>query len=140
MKIDLGGIAKGYAIDRAVKILHGFNIKNFILKAGGDMYVSGMKSKDEKWQVGIRHPRHSEKLVALLRLKNCAISTSGDYERYFFHDSTRYHHILNPKTGYPSKHCQSVSIITPVSSEKADALSTVFFYVGFSKGQSHRKI
>jgi thiamine biosynthesis lipoprotein len=87
----------------------------------------------------IRHPRHTERLLALLRLKNCAVSTSGDYERYFFHDSTRYHHILNPKTGYPSKHCQSVSIITPVSSEKADALSTIFFMLGPQKAKATGK-
>jgi len=136
MKLDLGGIAKGYAIDCAVEILHQNGVQNFILKAGGDMYISGMKSKDEKWQIGIQDPRNPNKVLALLSLKDCAISTSGDYERCFFQDSLRYHHILNPKTGYPARQCQSVSIISEVSTEKTDALSTILFLLGPQKAKT----
>ncbi len=133
MKIDLGGIAKGYAIDRAVDLLRQYDVQNFILKAGGDMYVSGKKSPTEMWKIGIEHPRNAGKLFAMMTLKDCAISTSGDYERYFMQDGVRYHHILNPKTGYPSSECKSVSVISNISAEKTDALSTIIFILGADK-------
>ncbi|NTV45316.1 MAG: FAD:protein FMN transferase [Chlorobiales bacterium] len=133
MKLDLGGVAKGYAIDRAVKILRRYDVQNFIIKAGGDMYVSGMKSPTEMWSIGIQHPRQTGELFALMELKDCAISTSGDYERYFMKDGIRYHHILEPKTGYPSRQCKSVSVISRTSAEETDALSTTLFIMGAEK-------
>jgi FAD:protein FMN transferase len=133
MKLDLGGIAKGYAIDQAVRILKRYDVQNFILKAGGDMYVSGMKSPTEMWKIGIQHPRQTSELFAMMDLKDCAISTSGDYERYFMKDGTRYHHILDPKTGYPSRQSKSVSVISITSAEETDALSTTLFIMGAEK-------
>lgn len=133
MKLDLGGVAKGYAIDRAVKILRQYDVQNFIIKAGGDMYVSGMKSPTEMWKIGIQHPRQTGELFAMMELKDCAISTSGDYERYFIKDGIRYHHILDPKTGYPSRQCKSVSVISRTSAEETDALSTTLFIMGAEK-------
>lgn len=133
MKLDLGGVAKGYAIDQAVKVLKRYDVQNFILKAGGDMYVSGMKSSTEMWKIGVQHPRQTGELFAVMELKDCAISTSGDYERYFIKDGIRYHHILDPQTGYPSRQSKSASIISTVSAEETDALSTTLFIMGAEK-------
>ncbi|WP_169304757.1 FAD:protein FMN transferase [Chloroherpeton thalassium] len=133
MRLDLGGIAKGYAIDRAVEILRRNKVENFIIKAGGDMFVSGMKSATEKWQIGIRHPRAPGEIFAIMEIKDCAISTSGDYERFFMKDAVRYHHILDPKTGRPSRRCKSVSVLSETSAEATDVLSTTLFIKGIAE-------
>lgn len=132
MAIGLGGIAKGYAVDRAVEILSEMNINNAIIKAGGDMRVQGERGKAESWKVTIKHPRESRKLASL-ELQNISISTSGDYERFFIKDGTLYHHIIDPKSGYPAKKCQSVTILAP-DTMTSDALSTAVFVLGPAKG------
>lgn len=130
MKIDLGGIAKGYAIDRGVAILKQNNIQQFFLNAGGDIYTSGKKDGIQKWSVGIKHPRHLDSLIARFKLNDYAVATSGDYERFVIINGKRYHHILDPRNGFPSTQCQSVSILAPTA-EEADAIATYVFVLGY---------
>lgn len=131
MKLDLGGIAKGYAIDRAAAVLKQQGIKHFLINAGGDIYACGFKSKDKKWTVGIQHPRKPNNLLVTFELSDFAVATSGDYERYAVIDGKRYHHIINPKTGLPSNLCQSVTVFASTA-EEADVWATYFFIIGFN--------
>ena len=129
MRITLGGIAKGYAVDRAVALLHQRGFVDFILQAGGDLFVSGKKGA-ESWQVGIRDPRGTETaFFARAKIKDRTFSTSGDYERFIIKNGIRYHHILNPRTGYPAKRCRSATVMAP-SAMVADAWSTALFVLG----------
>lgn len=132
MAIGLGAIAKGYAVDRAAKVIVDAGINDVIVKAGGDMRVQGT-DESGPWMIGIRHPRKKEKLLARLPLKDISISTSGDYERYFIKDGVLYHHILDPKTGYPAKKSMSVTIMAP-DTMTSDALSTAVFVLGPEDG------
>ena len=132
MAIDLGGIAKGYAIDRGSSVLKENGITNFILNAGGDIYVSGMKDRATQWKIGIKHPRNTNDLIADFNLKDYAVATSGDYERFKIINGVRYHHILNPFTGYPGKLSQSSTVIAPTA-EEADATATYVFLLGWKK-------
>ena len=131
MKIDLGGIAKGYALDRGVSTLKRNGIQQFFLNAGGDIYTSGKKDGIQKWWVGIKHPRHLDSLIARFKLSDYAVATSGDYERFVIIDGKRYHHILDPRNGFPSIQCQSVSILAPTA-EEADAIATYVFILGYN--------
>lgn len=131
--IDLGGIAKGYAVDRAVNVLQGFGVKNATVSAGGDSRVLGDKL-GRPWMIGIKNPRAEKGVAITLPLENCAISTSGDYERYFIdEDGERIHHILNPRTGKPTNGVNSVTIIGPLGID-TDPLSTSVFVMGVEKG------
>lgn len=132
VKIDLGGIAKGHAVDKAVEKLVHLGIEHAMVTAGGDTRLLGDRM-GRPWIVGIRDPRNEDKQAVMLPLEDSAISTSGDYERYFEEDGVRYHHILSPKTGKPSHEVQSVSIIGPVSTTN-DALSTSVFVMGVQAG------
>lgn len=131
-RIDLGGIAKGHAVDQCIEILRKHGIKNAFISAGGDSRVIGKKN-DRLWYIGIRHPRDEQKLIVNLPLEEVSISTSGDYERFFIENGVRYHHILDPKTGDSVRDSQSVTILA-TSSTIADALSTSIFVLGPSKG------
>jgi len=126
MKIDLGGIAKGYAIDRGASVLHSLGRQDFLINAGGDLFVSGEKGPDTPWRVGVRHPRDDEALLATLDARDMAVVTSGDYERTFTQDGVRYHHIIDPRTGYSATASQSVTIVAPTA-EEADVLATYLF-------------
>jgi len=132
LKIDLGGIAKGHAVDRCIEILRKQGVKNAFVSAGGDSQVVGKKN-DRLWYIGIRHPRDDKKLIVNLPLEEVSISTSGDYERFFIQDGIRYHHIIDPKTGDSARDSQSVTILAP-SSTMADALSTSVFILGAIRG------
>jgi thiamine biosynthesis lipoprotein len=132
MAIGLGAIAKGYAVDKAMQVIVSMGIKNAIVKAGGDMRVQGTED-GKPWEIGIKHPRNREKLLGQLPLSNISISTSGDYERFFIKDGILYHHIMDPKTGYPAKGCQSVTILAP-DTMTSDALSTAVFVLGPENG------
>jgi len=132
MRIDLGGIAKGYAVDQAINILQKIGIQHALVSAGGDSRIIGDK-KGKPWVTGIRHPRHKDKYVAILPLENTAISTSGDYERYFIKDNIRYHHIIQPETGVSANRNQSVTILGP-SATQTDALSTTLFILASTDG------
>jgi thiamine biosynthesis lipoprotein len=132
MAITLGGIAKGYAVDRAVALLREQKLSDFILQAGGDMFVSGAKS-DKPWTVGIRDPRGSrDQTFAVAPVRDHAFSTSGDYERGFVKDGVRYHHILDPRTGQPARLSRSVTILAK-DAFTADAWSKVLFILGWEK-------
>lgn len=131
--IDLGGIAKGYAVDRGVAILQSYGVAHASITAGGDSRVMGDK-RGRPWMVGIKNPR-ADKVAITLPLEEVAVSTSGDYERYFIDDKgERVHHIINPRTGKsPVSGVNSVTIIGPVGID-TDALSTTVFILGAEKG------
>jgi len=128
MKIDLGGIAKGYALDQAVKKLKENKINSCLINAGGQIYALGERS-GQPWKIGIKRGRGSD-LSERLEIRNQSVSTSGDYEQFFSRDGKRYSHILDPKTGYPA--CSGVISVTVVapSGINADALSTSAFILG----------
>jgi thiamine biosynthesis lipoprotein len=132
MNIDLGGIAKGYAVDRAFELLRNLGYRNLIVNAGGDLRVGGSKP-DGPWSVGIQHPREPEKIMARIFVSDTAVATSGDYEKFFTHQGKRYHHILNPKNGFPADGCQSVTVLHK-KGITTDALATAMFVLGPDKG------
>ncbi len=129
MRLDLGGIAKGYAIDRGVQVLQQKGIQQFLLNAGGDMYGADQKDAEQEWRVGIKHPRDQEALLAQFNLRDGAVATSGDYERFMMVGDQRYHHIINPQTGYPGTHARSVTVLAPTA-EEADVWATYLFLRG----------
>jgi thiamine biosynthesis lipoprotein len=133
MELDLGAIAKGYAVDRACEVLKKRGIGNFLVNAGGDLKVGGEKEKGFPWTIGIQHPRLPSEFITKLRPKDAGVATSGDYEKSFVKDGERYHHILVPSTGMPARECQSVTILAP-SAMDADALATTTFVLGPKKG------
>ena len=130
--VDLGGIAKGYAVDLGIDILQSSGIEHASVTAGGDSRILGDR-RGKPWTVGVRDPRDGTKMVAILPLMDTAVSTSGDYERYFEEDGIRYHHILDPKTGDSARDSQSVTILGPEAA-LTDALSTSVFVLGVKKG------
>jgi FAD:protein FMN transferase len=133
MGISLGGIAKGYAVDRAVAILVRAGFPDAIVQAGGDLMCSGSKN-GRPWVTGIRDPRGSRgDVFAKMLLTNHAFSTAGDYERSFILDGKRYHHIIDPRTGYPATRSRSVTIYAP-SALIADAVDDAVFILGWQKG------
>lgn len=136
MKIDLGGLAKGYAADRAVEVLKENGIKAGIVAVAGDIKAFGLKPDGTKWNVGIKNPRAkngNDEISASVRLSGKAISTAGDYERFFLKDGVRYHHILDPQTGSPAGRCRAVSVIAKDGS-LTDAFDTGIFVLGPEKG------
>lgn len=132
MEIGLGGIGKGYAMDRAMAVLSAHGIHNAMVMAGGDTLIRG-RNGDDVWRVGLRDPDKANGILAVLPLEDQAISTSGDYERFFVQDGVRYHHILDTKTGYPARLCRSVTILAP-NATTSDALSTAVFVLGPERG------
>ncbi len=154
MLIDLGGISKGYAADKAVETLKRNGISSGLVSVAGDIKAFGLKPDKRPWKIGIRNPRIPpdpplsplakgglrgvkgrvpDDIMATIELKDMAISTSGDYERCFILDGKRYHHLLSPKTGYPAEECRSVSIITK-EGVFTDAFATGVFILGPEKG------
>jgi len=131
-RIDLGGIAKGHAVDNAIKLLHECGIENALVSAGGDSRILGDKN-GRPWMVGVQHPRDKDKMVVSMPLKNEAISTSGDYERFFVAEGIRHHHIMMPSTGKSANQSWSVSVLGK-ESVTTDALSTAMFVMGTKKG------
>lgn len=134
MSIDLGGIAKGFAVDKAFELLKSLGYKNLIVNAGGDLRVGGFKV-DQPWSIGIQNPRAPQRIMAKVSVSDTAIATSGDYEKFFFYQDKRYHHILNPKDGFPTEGCQSVTILFK-EGMTADGLATAVFVLGPEKGFS----
>jgi len=135
MRANLGGIGKGYGVDRAVEILRRSGLRDFMIQAGGDMYVSG-KRGDRPWRVGIRDPRGpADRIFAALDLTDATFSTSGDYERFFMKDGRRYHHILDLRVGEPARLCRSVTLVTD-RAVLADALAKGVFILGPDHGMA----
>ncbi len=133
MAIGLGGIAKGYAADRAADVLQQMGIANATINAGGDVRVLGRPSPERVWHIGIQHPRNPRALLEEISLSAGAVATSGDYERFFVHEGVRYHHLLDVRTGLPARGCMSVTVIAE-SAMAADALSTAAFVLGPEAG------
>lgn len=144
MELDLGGIAKGYAADKAIEAIKAKGIKAALVAIAGDIHGFGLKPNMKPWRIGIQNPRptterrtqiteENEEIFASLYLKDSAISTSGDYQRFFIKQGRRYHHILNPKTGFPASGTISVSVIA-TEGYMADGLSTGIFVLGSEKG------
>jgi len=135
MKIHLGGIGKGYAVDRALPILRKAGLRDFMIQAGGDLYVGGHKD-GRLWRLGINDPRGPEgQSFATIDLTDSTFSTSGDYARFFMKDGVRYHHILDPSTGQPARLCRSVTIAA-ASPVLADAVAKGVFILGPEKGMA----
>jgi thiamine biosynthesis lipoprotein len=133
MSVHLGGIGKGYAVDRAAAILRERGIENFLIQAGGDLYVGGHPD-GRLWRLGIQDPRGPpDTPFAALDLTDATFSTSGDYERYFLKDGRRYHHILDPDTGMPATASRSVTLIARRAVD-ADALGKAVFILGPEAG------
>jgi thiamine biosynthesis lipoprotein len=132
VRINLGGIAKGYAVERAAALLRERGVAHELLNAGGDTRVVGDR-RGEPWIVGIRHPRAADQTFTKLPLVDEAISTSGDYERYFEENGRRYHHIINPATGQPAEGILTVTVIGP-DGTMTDGLDTAIFVLGVEEG------
>ena len=135
IKIDLGAIAKGFAIDEAIRVLQQYGIKDAIVNAGGDLRAVCSSLTQGKRKIWIKHPRIENKLLGYFQMDNGSVATSGDYERFFIKDSVRYFHILDPKTGYPARGCVSVTIQTD-NAMIADALATTVFVLGSDSGMN----
>ncbi|MBT3353653.1 MAG: hypothetical protein HN402_01920 [Candidatus Scalindua sp.] len=132
-RIDLGGIGKGYAVDRAVSVLKQNGISSALINFAGNIYTFGTPPGKESWVIGLQHPRESEGLLGTFEIKDKAVSTSGDYEKFFTIEGKRYSHIIDPRTGNPVKGIVSVTIVTG-NATRADALSTGVFVLGLEKG------
>jgi thiamine biosynthesis lipoprotein len=132
VRINLGGIAKGYVVQRAADMLRARGVRHALLNAGGDTRVIGDR-RGQPWIVGIRHPRVDGQVVTRLPLVDEAISTSGDYERFFEEDGRRYHHIINPTTGRPTEGILTVTVIGP-DGTLTDGLDTAIFVLGAERG------
>lgn len=131
--VDLGGIAKGYAVDRAIAVLRERGVEHASVGAGGDTRLLG-DHRGRPWRVGIKNPRAPDDVAIVLPLENEAISTSGDYERYFIdEEGNRIHHILNPRTGVSARGITSATVLGPNSID-TDALSTSVFVMGVEPG------
>ncbi|MGE0710622.1 MAG: FAD:protein FMN transferase [Planctomycetota bacterium] len=131
-KIGLGGIAKGYGVDRAMALIMKLGIRHAVVNAGGDLKALG-KKHGQPWEIAIKHPRERDKVLAVLPVSNVCVVTSGDYERFFEHEGKRYHHILDPRTGYPSEGCMSATVTAP-DAAFADALATAMCVLGPVEG------
>lgn len=129
MRLDLGGIGKGYAVDRIVAVLKAKGLIHFFVDAGGDIYAAGYKLDNQEWTVGIQHPRQPNELLATFEGHDLAVATSGDYERYKIIDGQRYHHIIDPRTGFPASMSQSVTVFAN-SVEEAVVWGKYVFIIG----------
>jgi thiamine biosynthesis lipoprotein len=135
VRVHLGGLGKGYAVDRAVARLRAAGFRDFLIQAGGDLYAAGRRG-DRPWRVALYDPRGTEGAsFARLDLEDETFSTSGDYERYFVKDGVRYHHLLDPDTGQPARLCRSVTILAR-SALTADWASTGVFVLGPDRGMA----
>jgi thiamine biosynthesis lipoprotein len=132
VRIDLGGFAKGLAVDDGAAILKSRGIRNAIVTAGGDSHILGDR-RGRPWTIGIRDPRKAGEMVAVLPLEDVALSTSGDYERFFEQDGIRYHHLIDPFTGRSPSGVRSVTVVAP-DGLTSEALTKSIFVMGVDKG------
>ncbi len=130
MKIDLGGVGKGYAVGAARNTLVSLGIKSALINSGSSIVVIGVREDGKPWRIGVRDPRDPKKILGVIILEpGQALSTSGDYEKYFEWEGKRYHHIIDPRTGYPAETCQAVTVVAG-DAAVADILSTAVFILG----------
>jgi len=128
VRIDLGGIAKGYSVDRGIEILQARGYTHALVNAGGDSRVIGDRL-GRPWVIGIRHPDHADQVITRVPLVDAAFSTSGDYERFFDENGVRYHHIIDPHTGHSASKVRSATVIAPTAT-RTDGLSKTAFVLG----------
>jgi thiamine biosynthesis lipoprotein len=129
-KIGLGGIAKGYAVDRAAAVMRSRGLSSFLIQAGGDLYAAGEKPDGRGWTVALQDPRGpAGASFATIELRDCAMSTAGDYERYFIEEGRRFHHIIDPRTGYPATAARSVNLLAE-SAFVSDVVDDIVFILG----------
>jgi thiamine biosynthesis lipoprotein len=134
MKIDLGALAKGYAVDMAMDIIKNYDINGALIDAGGDLRAIGKREDGKLWEIGIKHPREKNRIIGLINLENSAVATSGDYERFFMLNGKKYSHIIDPKTGYPvDNQIVSVSVLSS-DCLTCDSLATVLTVLGEKRG------
>jgi len=133
MRVNLGGIAKGYALARAAEVMQQEGLDNFLVNMGGDICAQGGGKEGKGWRIGIRHPRREGDFIGILRLRDMFVLTSGDYERYFEIGGKRYHHILDCRSGYPASGCSQVTILTRKLGRQY-LPSIVFFLLGPKRG------
>jgi thiamine biosynthesis lipoprotein len=133
VKLDLSGIAKGRTVDLIRDYIRGEGYENFLIDAGGDIYVSGKNAQRKLWRIAIQDPVNKTGYRGILEKKDIAIVTSGDYERFFIKDGRRYSHLFNPKTGFPADDLKSVTILLP-DTAAADAVATAVYVMGSEKG------
>lgn len=133
MRLDLGGVAKGYAAARAAEVLRRHGIASALIDAGGNIVVVGARPDGRPWRLGIRHPRKPGDVMGYVEVKDAAVVTSGDYERFFISGGTRYHHILDPRTGYPARNSVASTVVCR-DSTVADIVSTAAFVLGGADG------
>ena len=133
ISVDLGGIAKGYAIDEAARILRRHGFRQFYIDAGGDIYVGGLNCRSEKWRIGIKDPRDRERIIETVAVSDQAVTTSGNYEQFLVIKGERYSHIIDPSTGYPQREVVSATVIAPTA-EAADVFSTAMTVLGRERG------
>lgn len=133
MRIDAGGVGKGFIAERMRETLKDFGVTSGMIAVAGDIALFGAKPNGQPWRIGIRHPRDKEKIIASLDLADRFISTSGDYERFFTKNGDIYHHILDSETLLPARGCQSVTVISD-NGAFSDALATGIFVMGPRRG------
>lgn len=133
MQIDVGGIGKGFAAEKAAAVMREVGASGGLVAVAGDFRVFGKRADGTAWPIGIQHPRRPGKVLATLDATDEAISTAGDYARFFIKDDVRYHHILDPRTLQPARLCQSVTIVAP-DGATADGLDTGVFVMGPVRG------
>ena len=133
LRLDLGAAAKGYAVDRAVAVMRALDVEAGVIEAGGDIRYWGAKPDGRPWLFGVQHPRAPAQYIAVEDLGLAAIATSGDYEQYFDWEGERYHHLLDPKTGYPARASISATVWAATALD-ADILSTAVFVLGPDQG------
>jgi len=134
MELDFGGLAKGYALDRVNRLLKTMGVDAALVNIGGDILAVGEKSPGRPWRVGVRDPRNATEIRAVVSVTDKILLTSGDYERFLDVDGRRYHHILDPKTGYPPTELQSVTLLVPTG---LTASSAAVFVMGVEKGMKY---
>lgn len=132
MRLGLGGIAKGYGVDQAMAALLKYGVRHGLINAGGDLKALG-RNRGDLWRVAVRHPREPTRILAVLPVSNTCVVTSGDYQRFFEVDGKRYHHIIDPRTGYPSEGCMSATVTGP-DAAFADALATALCVLDPARG------
>jgi len=135
MQVDVGGIGKGYAADKAEAVMKKAGATAGVIALSGDIKTFGRMPNGERFVFGIHHPRSDGKLIGRLELENEAVSTAGDYQRYFMKDGIRYHHILDPNTLQPARLCQSVTVVAKTGVQ-ADGLDTGIFVMGPQRGMA----
>jgi len=134
MQIDLGGIAKGWAVDKAIQALKKRGVRAALVNAGGDLYALGRRGLWKKWELGIQHPRDQEKILITIKVSDRGVATSGDYRRYFTLEGKRFSHIVDPRTGETVEEVpMSVTVVAP-DATTADALATGIFVLGPEEG------